>query len=95
MGLGGVLRRRFGKSRRRISRRVRRAARTIINALDEVLDGPLGEVGLDLGVDRRGRVWLIEVNAKPYRKVTDAGPKRQVWLSFRRPMQYARHLAGF
>jgi len=60
-----------------------------------VFDSPLGEIGLDLGVDRRGRVWLIEVNAKPFRKVFDAGPKRRVFLSFRRPMAYARYLAGF
>lgn len=95
MGLRGVLRARFGRSRRRVRGRINRAATDIVNALDEILDGPLGELGLDLGIDRRGRVWLIEVNAKPYRKVLDAGPKKGVRLSFRRPMAYARHLAEF
>jgi len=95
MGLGWVLRSRFGKARRRVRANINQAAKTIVEALDEVFDSPLGEIGLDLGVDRRGRVWLIEVNAKPFRKVFDAGPKRRVFLSFRRPMAYARYLAGF
>lgn len=95
MGLGWVLRTRFGRARRRVRAGIHRAAHEIAQALDEVLDNPLGELGLDLGVDRRGRIWLIEVNAKPFRKVFDAGPKRRVFLSFRRPMAYARYLAGF
>ena len=95
MGLGWVLRYRFGKARRRVRASIDQAAKTIVHALDEVFDSPLGELGLDLGIDRRGRVWLIEVNAKPFRKVFDAGPKRRVFLSFRRPMAYARYLAGF
>lgn len=93
--LGSVLKIRFGRARRRVRARIDQAAKTIVHALDEVFDSPLGELGLDLGVDRRGRVWLIEVNAKPFRKVIDAGPKRVVYLSFHRPMAYARHLAGF
>lgn len=95
MGLGWVLRSRFGRARRRVRASIDQAARDIVHALDEVFETPLGELGLDLGIDRRGRVWLIEVNAKPFRKVFDAGPKRRVFLSFRRPMAYARYLAGF
>ena len=93
--LGSVLRARFGKARRRLRAKIDEAAKTIVHALDEVFDTPLGELGLDLGIDRRGRIWLIEVNAKPFRKVYDAGPRRGVFLSFHRPMAYARHLAGF
>ena len=74
---------------------IRSASLEIVHALEEVLDNPLGEVGLDLGVDRSGRVWLIEVNAKPFRKTADAGPKRQVWRSFHRPMAYAKYIAGY
>jgi len=95
MFLSYVLRRRFRSKRRRVAARIRQAAHEIVHALEEVLDGPLGEVGLDLGIDKSGRVWLIEVNAKPFRKITDGGPKRQVWQSFRRPMEYAKYIAGF
>lgn len=30
--------------------------------------GPMLELGIDLGIDRQGRVWLLEVNSKPGRK---------------------------
>lgn len=93
--VGSLLRIRFGRARRRLRAKIDQAAQTIVHALDEVFDTPLGELGLDLGIDRKGRIWLIEVNAKPFRKVLDAGPKRGVYLSFHRPMAYARHLAGF
>src|SRR5690606_3514393 len=63
-GLAYVLRKRFKKNGRRVAARIRSASLEIVNALEEVLDNPLGEVGLDLGVDRKGQVWLIEVNAK-------------------------------
>lgn len=93
--LSSVLKSRFGRARRRLRAKIDQAAKQIVHALDEVVDSPLGELGLDLGIDRRGRIWLIEVNAKPFRKVIDGGPKRVVFLSFHRPMAYARHLAGF
>lgn len=31
--------------------------------------GPLGELGLDIGIDKNGHVWLFEVNAKPGRHI--------------------------
>lgn len=94
-GLGAVLRGRFGKRRAAVRRRIHAASSVIVKALEKIVEGPLGEVGLDLGLDRKGHVWLIEVNSKPFRKVVDAGPKRAVRLSFQRPMAYARYLAGF
>lgn len=95
MGLGYVLRSRFGRSGPLISRRIRAAAGSIVQGLDEVLGPNLGEVGLDLGVSGKGRIWLIEVNSKPYRKVFTAGPKIGTFRSFRRPMAFARYLAKF
>lgn len=46
-----------------------RSAITIAETLEEQIDGTLGELGLDIGVDRNGRVWLFEVNAKPGRHI--------------------------
>ena len=46
-----------------------RSAILIAQTLEEKIDGPLGELGLDMGVDRNGRVWLFEVNAKPGRHI--------------------------
>lgn len=48
--------------------------------------GTLGEVGVDVGLDREGRVWVFEVNRKPVRK---AG-----FSMHRRIFAYARLLAS-
>jgi glutathione synthase/RimK-type ligase-like ATP-grasp enzyme len=58
--------------------------------------GPTGELGIDIGVDRRGKIWLIEANLKPARKIflllKDNDSRL---LSVRRPIEYAIYLAGF
>lgn len=66
-----------------------RLGREIPPALEEALGRPLGELGIDLGVTPGGRVYVLEVNAKPYRMTWGwgSGP------TFRYPLAYARHLA--
>ncbi|MEC0206480.1 YheC/YheD family protein [Paenibacillus lautus] len=55
--------------------------------------GRLGELGIDFGVDTRGRVWLLEVNSKPGRRVfTLTGDGHAARLSVEHPIQYARYL---
>jgi glutathione synthase/RimK-type ligase-like ATP-grasp enzyme len=62
----------------------------------EVMDqkaGPLCDLGLDMGIDRQGKVWLIEVNSKPGRKVfRHTGDVEARWRSIETPMAYARYL---
>jgi len=55
----------------------------------------LGELGLDFIIDTRGKVWFLEANPKPARKVftiIDAEMRRR---AVSRPMEYACWLAGF
>lgn len=55
----------------------------------------LGELGLDFIIDTRGKIWFLEANPKPARKVftlIDAEMRR---LAVSRPMEYACWLAGF
>lgn len=55
--------------------------------------GRLCELGLDFGVDRTGKVWLLEVNSKPGRKIFDLEElKLSKQLSFSRPILYAKYL---
>lgn len=57
--------------------------------------GHTGEVGLDLGLDARGRVWFIEANPRPGLttfKQVDVDMYRRVVQA---PFRYASHLAGF
>lgn len=56
----------------------------------------LGELGIDLGVDTNGRVWVIEANPKPGRSVFSrlkAYDLRQQAVV--QPMNYAAFIAGF
>ncbi|MFE8700200.1 YheC/YheD family protein [Cytobacillus sp. FJAT-54145] len=38
-------------------------------ALEEQLEGIIGEIGFDMGIDRQGHVWLFEANSKPGRSI--------------------------
>ncbi len=67
---------------------VEAAAQKAAQAL-EARFGRLGEIGFDLGVDRRGRVWVFEANSKPRHS---RPPELPVSLS-RNPFQYAAYVA--
>lgn len=57
--------------------------------------GVFSEIGLDIGVDNGGKIWIVEINSKPSRKVF---PKDQLYLkkkSIMLPMDFASYLAGF
>lgn len=54
-----------------------------------------GELGLDLGIDKKGHPWLIEVNSKP-RKTTETEYSQAIMKNtFKRPLEYASFLAGY
>lgn len=38
-------------------------------SLDNNIEGIIGEIGFDLGIDRNGEVWLFEANSKPGRSI--------------------------
>ncbi|RFU60467.1 YheC/YheD family endospore coat-associated protein [Peribacillus glennii] len=55
--------------------------------------GRMVELGLDIGVDRKGKVWIIEVNSRPGRnsfKRIENGTKYKTALSS--PIKYAHYL---
>lgn len=55
--------------------------------------GPLCDLGLDMGVDVSGKVWLIEVNSKPGRKVfLQIGDREGRQRAVRTLMEYAKYL---
>ncbi|MDQ1147203.1 hypothetical protein QE429_004030 [Bacillus sp. SORGH_AS 510] len=45
------------------------AALLLSNVLDQSVEGIIGEIGFDLGIDRNGEVWLFEANSKPGRSI--------------------------
>ncbi len=93
---GPLLRRVFGARAGALLRQLHETGLACAREIEHTLAGPIGELGLDLGVDRRGRIWLIEVNSKPFLQMTrEAGSPRTRSLSVQRPLRFARWLAGF
>jgi hypothetical protein len=45
------------------------AALALSHALENTMEGIIGEIGFDLGIDRNGDVWLFEANSKPGRSI--------------------------
>ena len=55
--------------------------------------GRLAELGIDFGVDRKGNVWIIEVNSKPGRaSFSQIGDTKSARKSIENPIHYARYL---
>lgn len=61
-----------------------------IPLLIEKKHGRLCELGVDIGIDTRERVWLLEVNSKPGRQVFRHSGEKQLYLTaVKRPLMYA------
>jgi hypothetical protein len=57
--------------------------------------GPMGEVGLDFGIDTDGNIWYIEQNAQPGRSIFEhLGRWDLSDLAHLRPIQYAAQLVS-
>ncbi|MBO8163683.1 MAG: YheC/YheD family protein [Brevibacillus sp.] len=82
---------------------VKLAALKLASILDEVLPGHYAEFGIDLGVDTKGRIWLLEVNSKPSKAENTlqlpegviVPPRRRPRPSVRKLMEYTAYLSGF
>ncbi|MBP1933962.1 YheC/YheD family protein [Ammoniphilus resinae] len=72
---------------------MRKLALFIPQYLEKVTNRRLVELGLDIAVDRNGRVWILEVNIKPgrslWRKIDN---QEAIDRSIRAPVQYAWYL---
>ncbi|MCE5171278.1 YheC/YheD family protein [Paenibacillus profundus] len=65
----------------------------IIPPILEARHGRLTEVGLDFGIDREARLWLLEVNSKPGRSVfRQTGEQEAAIKSVENPILYARYV---
>lgn len=64
----------------------------VANKLEEHFP-QLCEIALDLAVDHKGHVWLIEVNPKPAREVfAKLGQKHIYRKAIIQPLKYAQYL---
>ena len=68
----------------------------IAETLENQIDGPIGELGMDIGVDRDGYVWLFEVNSKPGRHIFHHPSLREAGIqSAKYITDYSMKLANF
>lgn len=66
---------------------------SIIPPYLETYFGRLAELGIDFGVDRNGRVWIMEVNSKPGRTIFERiGNQTAQKKAVLHPLHYARYL---
>ncbi|HZG58455.1 YheC/YheD family protein [Paenibacillus sp.] len=72
---------------------LRKAAVDIAKGVDKTIDAHFGELGVDLAVDRGGRVWLLEVNSKPSKNDNTQLTEGKIRPSVKRLVQYARYLS--
>ncbi len=54
--------------------------------------GPLGEIGLDIGLDQEAGIWIIEVNGRPNKRLVLENVLTRL---YKQPLYYAAYLAGF
>lgn len=56
--------------------------------------GLLGEIGLDVALDKEGKIWLIEVNGKPGKSsIRGLEDKKMIAQAYERPLLYAKMLS--
>ena len=80
-------------SKKRVTQ-LKQAALTLSHALDHQLEGCIGEIGFDLGIDENGDIWLFEANSKPGRLIFEQGKlKREDIISRELPLEYAIYLS--
>lgn len=76
-----------------IAAKVSRIALTACQAIENHF-GCCAELGLDMGIDHNGRVWIIEANAKPLKvsltRLKDSHLEHEIYAN---PIRFAYHLA--
>jgi hypothetical protein len=76
--------------------KLRKASLDIAQGIEAQIPSHFGELGIDLAVDKLGKVWLLEVNSKPSKDDNTALTNVQkIRPSVKQIVQYARYLAKF
>ncbi len=86
----------YGDPRERVGmmRKLSKAALAVSRVLNEHIEGFIGEIGFDLGVDHSGKVWMFEANSRPGRSIFSHPKLRSVdYLTKRRNFEYASYLS--
>ena len=84
----------YGDKTSTILNNIKTASIQIAKAVEEKSGKPLGELGLDIGIDENQKIWLFEVNSKPGRSIfKHPSIKKAGDLASRYLLEYAIYLA--
>ncbi|MGI6112686.1 MAG: YheC/YheD family protein [Mahellales bacterium] len=79
--------------------RVKEAATAFLFAVFKAMErayGDFGELGIDFAIDREGKFWFIECNAKPGKDTVYLSYDRDtVTKVFLNPLEYGKHICGY
>jgi YheC/D like ATP-grasp len=84
----------WNKSTSEIIRDADRIAIEIAKALDQRI-GRNVEFGIDIAIDVKGKIWILEVNPRPGRKMLRLCQPEVRKLSLLRPLEYAKYATGY
>lgn len=62
--------------------------------LEDSMQGHFAELGIDLAVDTNGKVWLLEINAKPSKNDNEILKEQKTRPSVRKLVDYVLYLKG-
>lgn len=75
---------------------IKHTALSIVNAFEALDGGHYAELGIDLGIDAHGKIWLIEINSKPSKTDdTVINPTTHTRPSVSRLIEYVQYLTLF
>lgn len=78
----------------RVIKKLSAAALTASQVLHDHIDGFVGEIGFDFGIDQNGKVWMFEANSRPGRSIFSHPNLQSVdSLTKRRSFEYASYLS--
>ncbi len=68
----------------------------LAEAIERQYNHPVGELGFDLGIDKEGRIWMFEANAKPGRSIyKHPALKNEGRATMKLLFDYCTYLSGF
>ncbi|WP_218185334.1 YheC/YheD family protein, partial [Calditerricola satsumensis] len=73
---------------------LRQKALLVAKCIEQTIPGHFAELGIDLAVDRQGKIWVIEANAKPS-KIEERAEELRLPATLPRPRPSALHLADY
>jgi hypothetical protein len=75
--------------------RLRKVSLEIAQGIESQIPHHFGELGIDLAVDKSGKIWLLEVNSKPSKDDNTPLSEMKIRPSVKHVVQYARYLAKY